>query len=312
MSHSSLGVALLLATLVGSWSGLGAAQPGADPVALYDAAKQHFGAGEYEAALADIERSLQLLDSPNSDLLRAHVLLKLGRTVEAMVAYLRAHDLARKRIDAGESRFEATAAEAKRSAAALRSVLAELEITILGGSTATTVRVGDDVIGLEARAAGDRTARVWRPPGEVSVEAADGAARSSQRAQLAAGGTARITLDLRPQTPTEPQPLPLARSLAPPVASWVLGGVGLAGLTSFAVLGGLALSIDADLASSCSPRCGADREDDAARGERFQIAADVSLGVAAAALVAGAVIWIVSATVGDGAAKPTTALRLQF
>ena len=80
----------------------------------------------------------------------------------------------------------------------------------------------------------------------------------------------------------------------PPFVSpgtWVLGGIGLAGVTVFAVVGGLALAEKSDAAETCAPSC----SDSVVDGIRAKlIVADVSLAVGVASLGAAVVLGILS------------------
>lgn len=67
-----------------------------------------------------------------------------------------------------------------------------------------------------------------------------------------------------------------------PAGVWVLGGLGVAGLATFGVLGALGKADESSLRSSCSPNCSAGSIDKV-RSE--YVGADVALGVGAAALV---------------------------
>jgi hypothetical protein len=73
----------------------------------------------------------------------------------------------------------------------------------------------------------------------------------------------------------------------PPLA-YVLGGVAIAGLGTFAVLGLTGTSTQHDLESSCSPRCSS--ADVASLETRF-IAADIAAGVGALSAVAAGVVF---------------------
>jgi hypothetical protein len=78
---------------------------------------------------------------------------------------------------------------------------------------------------------------------------------------------------------------------------WVLGGIGLAGLTVFGVFGGLALSEKSDAKETCAPTC----SDSAVSSIRTKlIVADVSLAVGIASLGAAVVLGVVSAVDGGG------------
>lgn len=260
-----------------------------DAVALYSRARSQFEAGDDAAALASIEASLARLDSPNSELLRAHVLLKLQRRVEAMRAYARALEGAKARVQAGEQRFEPTLAEAGRSMGLLGATLAELEVQVEGCAPDCAATVGGAALTLGAADGTTFIGHLWHEPGEALVIVTSRGGEHRKKAALAAGARQRVRFDLRP-APSEPP----ARSYAPPTASWALGGVGFAGLVTFATFGGLALAIDADL-EACSASCGPARRGDADRGKAFQITANVGAAVGGAALVAAAIVWIVDA-----------------
>ncbi|XXT24056.1 hypothetical protein WME94_21185 [Sorangium sp. So ce429] len=82
--------------------------------------------------------------------------------------------------------------------------------------------------------------------------------------------------------PAEP-PAPPA---VPPLA-WAAGGVGVAGLGVFAVVGALSLDAEAELRATCAPRCPGDD----VRAIRVQhVVADIGLGVGVVAL--GAAAWL--------------------
>jgi hypothetical protein len=86
-----------------------------------------------------------------------------------------------------------------------------------------------------------------------------------------------------------------------PVGVWVLGGVGVAGLATFAVLGTVGKNDESSLRSSCSPNCSSDSIDKV-RSE--YVGADVALGVGAAALVASGVWYLLRPGKNEGEAVP--------
>ncbi|WP_437518023.1 hypothetical protein [Sorangium sp. So ce1099] len=83
-----------------------------------------------------------------------------------------------------------------------------------------------------------------------------------------------------------PLTAPAEPPAVPPLA-WAAGGVGVAGLGVFAVVGALSLDAEAELRATCAPRCPGDD----VRAIRVQHAvADVGLGVGVVAL--GAAAWL--------------------
>jgi hypothetical protein len=97
------------------------------------------------------------------------------------------------------------------------------------------------------------------------------------------------------EAPKETRPVPNASQTAAaprrpiPTMTWVLGGIGIAGLGAFAGLAATTVSRENTLRSSCAPEC--DDTDAHALKIRY-LAADISLGVGAAAIVGATVFYI--------------------
>lgn len=92
-----------------------------------------------------------------------------------------------------------------------------------------------------------------------------------------------------------------------PVASWVLGGVGVVGLGLFATFGAIGLSEKSDAedpAAGCAPSC-TDDEVSSIRG-KFLVA-DISLGVGIAALGAAVIVAFAAGGGGGEASAATSA-----
>jgi hypothetical protein len=89
------------------------------------------------------------------------------------------------------------------------------------------------------------------------------------------------------EEPRAPRPLPEREHFRVPVAAWVLSGLGVAGIATYAALRSKASHEWDTLDGSCAPACAPARTD---RGRHLALAADVSLGVGIAAL-AGAGVW---------------------
>ena len=89
-------------------------------------------------------------------------------------------------------------------------------------------------------------------------------------------------------------------------ATWVLAGVGGAGLIAFGVLGGLGLREQSDAEDTCAPRC-SDEVIDPIR-TKF-IAADVALSVGLASLGAAVVVGLVT---GLGSSESKVSLRIEL
>jgi len=108
----------------------------------------------------------------------------------------------------------------------------------------------------------------------------------------------------KPVLPATPAPA-VDDGVAVPVASWVLGGVGLVGGGLFAGFAASAKSEVDDMRASCAGHCPADRVDAA---KRDLIIANVSLGLGLASLAAGLGVAItVNVAKKDGAARTPAA-----
>jgi len=81
---------------------------------------------------------------------------------------------------------------------------------------------------------------------------------------------------------------PTRKKKAPPFYTWIVGGVGVAGMISFAAWGTSAIVLQNDLRNSCYGSCTAV---DVERVHNRALAADVSLAIGVAGLAAFAVIF---------------------
>jgi hypothetical protein len=166
---------------------------------------------------------------------------------------------------------------------------------------------------------GSHRARLWHEPGRLVVQLQRRDQATSQTTDAHAGATATVRFQAQPRAtpampfdPTRPPPPmpgafgpaarmsepPVKRSKAPPVASWITGGIGLVGLGLFIGFG-VAAEAKASTLRECAPSCDpSDPEKRAAadEGKKNALAANVSLGIGLAGLVTGGIIWAVSAT----------------
>lgn len=139
----------------------------------------------------------------------------------------------------------------------------------------------DESVGVDP---GDRVLRVE----------ADGMKPTESRVRLTAGEGRRkvvVRLDGAAQAPAPPpRPEPIARN-GVSATPFVLGAIGLVGVGAFAMLGSLGSAKKGDLdASGCKPNCA---PDEVSSVKTLYVAADVSIGVGAASLVAAGVVLVV-------------------
>lgn len=273
--------------------------------------------GKLDEALSELEASVELMPSPNTELLVAHALRQLGRKADAMQHYEHVIADAAARVRQGEKRYQPTLEEAGRWSASLRAELGQLVIVVR--AAAQDVRVLVD--GAEVKGERDEGARLlrvrrWHDPGkaEVTVRAGEGA-ELVRTVPVEAGQTADLELEApRPSAAGQPggtdEPaleqgdeaggeLPM-----PPLASWIAAGVGVVGFAFFAGFGASSASRASTL-DECAPRCTAALREDADTGKTYQTVANVSVVIGAVGLAAAGTIWLVDALSGgeptDGA-----------
>lgn len=286
-----------------------------------DEAMKHYAAGKKllqenkpEAALAELDASLKILKSPNTSLLRAHALRLSNRRPEALEAYEDVIEAAGAQVRSGEKRFEPTLEEAGKWAATLRAALGVVVVIVRGADEHTEAIVASrSIAGKPASEPGATRYRAAVEPGDIEVDVTPSGGKSiTKRAAVSAGGEVTVRFDdlstpsndaavaPQPAAPaSSPAPSPFERpdaprssSRMPPTASLVLGGVGVVGVVGFAVFGSMAHAKKSEL-DACSPSCPTSLESEASAGKRDQAIADVALFAGAAALAAGAVVWIV-------------------
>lgn len=107
-----------------------------------------------------------------------------------------------------------------------------------------------------------------------------------------------------PERSSVPDRAPAKSSGGVPTGAWVLGGVGVVGLGSFAFFGLQAKSELNKLKSGCSPDCAPSQAD---TGKHDALIADISLGVGAVALVS-AITWSLLSSSSSNEQPPKSAL----
>ncbi|TAK27820.1 MAG: tetratricopeptide repeat protein [Myxococcaceae bacterium] len=277
--------------------------------ARFDRGRELFQQGRFADALPEFRASLELFRSPNTLLYVGLCLQRMERYAESSAALSRTVSEAGAML-ATDRRYESARDLARRALAEIEPRVAQLSVQVINPPPGVTVHVGRTT--LDAEALG-----VLLPydPAEVTVLAeAPGFLPSHQSVRLTAGGRASIELALRaapaagPVTVTvrPPEPSPARRGGAVRVAGFVVGGLGVASLAAFAVLGSMASSQYDDLSRVCPrPFCTAARVREIDDGVQLTTMANVALGVGAAAVVAGVVMIAVGGprVVSEGRAQ---------
>jgi serine/threonine-protein kinase len=326
LSHATLLVALAFTAYgVSAW-----AQQ--DP-AHVAAAQQRFERGlalydrrEFVAALPEFRAALELYATPNIRLYVGLCLKSTGRLAAAYAELQRTHTEARDRAATNPDYADARDVSAQ-ALDELRPQLAHLVVRVTPANAPVRVRIGETEVlpamfGLP----------IPFDPGEVRVTAEGIEYRAEPvTVRLVANATAETTLTLQATatapadvgvrvptiTPTRPEN---ARTSTPMTAipqtlvsqvtgggvrtaGVVVAGIGVAGVVAFAVLGTLSNTLYDDLVTRCPRRCVTSTDlADVDTGEGYDLAANISLGVGLAAVLAGSIMIAVGGprAVDDG------------
>lgn len=263
-----------------------------------------------EEALPKLERSYDLVPSPNSMLMIARCSSELGQHVEAYERYTTTLDLA-----STNERYARTAQSAATEQQALRDQLTIVKVRLVDAPPGTTVRIA----GAQTPLDGDVARRV-AAPGRIAVEvSAPSRADLTRELTGRAGSELFIELTVPEETiDPGPEPTPTAAD-ASSGSDWALygaiaGGVmGLVGMGMFVGFGVSNQQAYADLEERCAPNCGSDFTDDIVAGERDGLIANISLGVGLVGLATGTAMLVVY-LVDDDASLETAmdGLRVRF
>jgi hypothetical protein len=267
-----------------------------------------YTAKKYDAALVELNASLDIVASPNTRLYIARVLRDMGKTVPAYVELGRAAVEAKELVQE-DPRYEQTAEAARQERAQIEPKLAFVEVQVAHPGADTSLRVGGD----EVRRGG------WAEPVPVTpgnlavVVETPGHAPVSQSIDIRAGERKQVALDAGAEaaaaSATEPPPAVAVKSDTPstlrPLA-FASAGVAVAGLATFLVAGAMANGTYSDLEKACSGgSCPPGRAGDVSSGKTQQTLANVGLGVFAVFGAASVTLFVLGS---PKKATPTAAV----
>jgi hypothetical protein len=313
LSRLALGsaVALLLILAPSGARADGVAPGSATPVqreqaqARFLRGKDLFSRKKFEEALAEFQASIEIVESPNTR-------LQIARALRAMARYVAAYAelgrtlVAAKELSTQDSRYQRAYEAAVQERSELQPLLGFVTLTIQNPSDGTRLRVGPEEI---LRAAWSEPVPVFGGSAEIDVET-PGHAPVKNTVSVAPGATAALTVDAQSGAPDAvavqaPAPPPPAAPPPPPEAhrdlhalrpwAYVAGGVGVAGLATFAIAGALAGSSYGDLQSSCGGgACPPSKSGEIASGKTQQTVANVGLALGLVGAAAGGVLFYLS------------------
>jgi hypothetical protein len=269
--------------------------------ARFTRGKEHFEAGEFEAALNEFTASFAIVASPNARLYQSRCLLRLGRTVQAYAEYGRTMVQALE-LGKREVRYQRTAEAATEERKQLEGELAFVRATIHRPSPLTRLIVNGEEI---RRTAWGEPVPV--PAGVVEVELiTPNRPTQHQRIELEPGTNRELTLDVGDAPVAakatavpgaDPGPEPPRRneqghhSLLP--YAYLSAGVGVLGIGSFVVLGTMSKNDYTTLQDRCiDGNCPPSEATVIERGRREQTWANVGLAVGAAGLGTAVTLWL--------------------
>ena len=249
-----------------------------------------YAAGKLDEALAAFQASHDAVADPKASLMMARVKRDNGELLQARETYQAALDEAQAAEARGQAR-RATMDEIKHDLRELDGVLGFVTVELVHAPPGTQVTIdGHDVTGQLG-------APIRVAPGPLVVVAtAPGGVEKSQKATVKAGQTASVELsftwsgksdeslaEVPPDSDAHPDHSDAESEGKSPAhgkktLAWVAGGVGLAGVATFAVFGAMSSAKFNHLQDACPDgHCPPDLESDKNAGQTFQTIANVGL-----------------------------------
>jgi hypothetical protein len=263
--------------------------------------KELFDQGSFEAALVEFDASRAIVASPNTRLYRARCLRQLGRTV---LAYT---ELGRTMVEALElqkleARYARTVEAATEERKELAAHLGFVNVTIYNARAETKLFVNGEEI---RRTAWGEPVPSAAGPVEVRVQS-PGLPDSVKQPEVTAGASTDLTIELAAETKAAPgsRPVPRVephqprsenteRSRSLRTYAYLAGGLGVAGLGTFGVLGAMSQSDYRKLDERCPEgRCPSNLSSTIDRGETLQRVANIGLAVGLAGAGAAVTLWL--------------------
>jgi hypothetical protein len=313
-------LAAWIAAAGGAWSGsawaagasvdTASAKQKAEAKEKYQQGMRAFEAGKFEEALKGFEQSYDTVASPNSHLMIARTLIRLGQRVAAY-----------RMLDEVVKEAKAAKDQAKYGKTA-RAARAEQEQ--LGRQLAfVTVEFGGATLNGEEIPPGQWHTPIAMEPGTVDIVIRTKAGGEEHHQVKLEAGENRSISPTPPVVqqqgspaavlPNAPAPPPEAAPAAPPsVSLWTVGyvatGVGLAGMAAFTIFGLVNNSTYSDLEAECPDRrCPERLAGTAENGRTYQTLANVGLGVGIVGLGSALALFLAGSPSKSSEAATTTA-----
>ena len=276
--------------------------------------KKLLAKGKFDEAIALFRQAHDIVQSPEATLMIARARRDTGELVAAHADYLTALDEAETAAKA-DPKYESTRAAVRKDLEDLEGVLGKLVIKLVYAPKGTEVTVDGQPIDAAKLASpllvapGSMDVVATAPDGDVSRRQATVNAGQSATVELAfqRKGEPATFFAGEPGEPGEPQgdETPNTEDISDSgggsnTLAYVAGGVGVAGLATFAVLGSLANSKFDELEKACpDDRCPPERQGDIDDGERLQTFANIGLAVGIVGVGTGAALLVFGGSKGD-------------
>jgi hypothetical protein len=257
--------------------------------------KELLGKKRYDEAVAEFRASHEIVASPNTRLELARCLRTMGRTVAAYAELGRAMVEA-KELVGQDNRYQRAYDAAAAERAEIEPQLGFVTMTIQNATDASKVSVDGEELrhaawGEPVPIAAGGTEIVVETPGRSPVR---------RTITLAAGQKSQVTIDAQPPETTAPVAQTAPAEAPPEHGSWsprtwayVAGGVGAAGLVTFAVFGAMAQSTYNDLGDAChGGACPPAKADEISSGKTQETVANVGLAIGIVGLGVGAALFV--------------------
>ncbi len=259
--------------------------------------RELYNAKKYEAALVEMNASLDIVASPNTRLYIGRCLRELGRTVAAYVELGRAAVEA-KELLRDDTRYEKAAQAANDERAALAPKLGFVEVNVAHASPSTTLKIGSEDV---RRGGWDEAIPVLPGTTEILVET-PGHAPVKQEVQVAAGERRSVAIDAAADASTQEVAVAVndrsdAQSSGPPLRPLAYATAGLAavGLVTFVIAGAMSNSTYSKLEDACGAGpCPPGHDSDISAGKTEQTFANVGLAVFVISGAASVTLFVLS------------------
>ncbi len=266
--------------------------------------------GKLEDAVTEFRRSLDVVDSPNTRLMLARALTKLGRPAEAYRELEQTIAVAEQAAQT-DKKYASAAEAARAESAEVRSQIGLVTVRVSGAENGDALSVGGEAV---ERAAWERPIAV--APGKVRVVLKSARGEVTREVDVAAGGSADVEI-APPAAPKASAPVE-AQVETPPIApsppttrtiGYIAGGVGIAGVVTFAVFGAMNNSKFRKLQDDCINNvCKSELESERDTGKTYQTIANVGLVAGVVGLGTSAVLLLIS---GSGESSPAKAASVR-